>query len=283
MVSYSTVYIARYFFIILVAKMNKVLHDVIVIIQMIAAACLLAFGVIGIQDARFAVLIDQDNGSVVDISYYMTAYATIMLINILVLYIGLATENRCVLCGAIFLFTFDVIFLLVSVMPVMSMLQDGHMPALDVRLRDYDTDIMCWTGFNTVQQGDTIINSVCCGDVNHRHYGKCAKCRIQYDCDEPTVIQVASVGILTTLFIMVLLKMHVLFYAMVILNEVLNEDDEKKSDTELSTLAASLNDIYYYDEKYCKPSMSTFKSFQNDDLYLEWDRPMTAPSYRNTL
>ncbi|AUA60356.1 ARIF-1 [Operophtera brumata nucleopolyhedrovirus] len=260
--------------------MNKVLHDVIIILQMIAAASLLAFGLIGIQDARFAVLIDQDDGGVVDVSYYITAYSVIVLINILVLYIGLATENRYVLCGALFLFTFDVIFLLVSVMPIMNMIQDAHVPAFDVRMRDYDTDVMCWTGFNVSQQGDTIINPVCCLDLNHRNYGKCARCRNLYNCDELTVIQVASVGILTTLFVVIVLKMYVLLYAMVILNGVL-ESDEKKSDAELSTLAASLNDIYYYDETYRKPSMSTFKSFRDDDMYLEWDRPKKI--YRNTL
>ncbi|AAY84078.1 ARIF-1 [Chrysodeixis chalcites nucleopolyhedrovirus] len=158
-------------------------------------------GVVGINDGRFGLIIDYEDGSqVVNFSSVLLVYGLIVVLSTLVYdQIAVPLIGATTILTTIALFSMD------------WFVTYGHVPGLDVNERDYDIDKECWDGI--VKMDNNAIQSANCFTLNNKFEIYCAKCRSEYYVGEPTFLKTKRFSIILFPTYVLLIHLSYLYVA----------------------------------------------------------------------
>lgn len=199
------------------------------IINLTVGVALAAIGAIGLASPhRYALLIDYADGfSVFNCSGFVFAYGTVLsLIAIGFVITPRKLNNLLVLVLNVFS-VFTAVSIIVLIATFHWVVEYGHVPALDARIRSHDKESACWDG---IVKSDYDYNSIYgenCYLINEQLF--CALCRTKYIVGEATFVKSNRFVIVYMLIILLCLNIWTLckLYA----GDFYSNDDASSSTT----------------------------------------------------
>ncbi|ADD73848.1 ARIF-1 [Lymantria xylina nucleopolyhedrovirus] len=178
-------------YIVIVAALSSIrkimLEAVLGVNLMCVGAAFVGLGVAGARSSAAALLVDFEDGTdVFDMSADVAVYGALLTAAGALALLSLAPRCRrasaCLAMGTLFL---SVSMTMAWLFGLTWLVRYGHVPALDARLRTYDTDRLCWDGL--VFAPPVAVNMKNCFARDGRVV--CALCRSEYYAGEATAMR----------------------------------------------------------------------------------------------
>ncbi|UOQ18888.1 ARIF-1 [Olene mendosa nucleopolyhedrovirus] len=184
-----------------------------------AGAAFVCLGVAAMRSSSFALIVDLEDGTdVFDMNTDIVVYGALLTIAGVFAVVSSSAPRYqracvCLAMGALFL---SVSMTMACLFGMNWLVRYGHVPALDARLRTYDTDRLCWDGL--VFAPPVAVNMKNCFARDARIV--CALCRSEYYANEATAMRAYRP--------IVVLAVIVMFFAQIVLLVVLILDEMKR-------------------------------------------------------
>ncbi|AUV65288.1 ARIF-1 [Alphabaculovirus myunipunctae] len=173
----------------------------IAVVSGATGACIAIASAVGVASSRYALLIDYENGSpLFNCSAFALMYGVVMMT------IGAAVAcnyHRTVRGYSVVgtLTTISIVVVLAFLCTMNWVVQFGHLPALDVLVRDYDNDAACWDGIVVRDYNEILPSGIIASNCFVEHeLTFCVRCRNEYRRGEPTFIKTHRFELVFALF-----------------------------------------------------------------------------------